>query len=525
MVNGYESIAGQINVELQKPESSEKVYLNLFGNMMGRAEATLNLAHRFRNPKWSGGLLLHGNFFNNKVDHNKDGFVDMPLIKNVNAVNRWKYDGKKLKAQWGVKALLEDRTGGQIGFDKSGERNVNAPYGININTKRVEFFSKTGFIFKNPRKSVGIMLSGTHHNQISYFGLKDYEGVQNSLYANLIFQTETANEKHLLKTGGSFVLDDFAEIYENEHFNRCELVPGAFTEYTYKNNDNFSLVAGLRGDYHNLYGFQVNPRLHIKYKPTQNTTLRTSGGSGFRVANVFAENAGIFASSRSLQVLEALKPEKAWNYGISLVQSFEVGGRTGSLIADVYRTDFTNQIIADVYSSDDKIEFYNLDGKSFANSVQLELKYELARNLKAKVAYKLDDSRTIYGGKPIRLPLQSMHKGLFNLSYETPNERWLFDATTQINGKKNLFNPLLSNDANLDEVKSPVYAVLNAQITHRFKKFAEIYVGGENITNYRQKHPVLGADNPFGNEFDATNIWAPIFGNMYYVGLRMKIRS
>ena len=71
---------------------------------------------------------------------------------------------------------------------------------------------------------------------------------------------------------------------------------------------------------------------------------------------------------------------------------------------------------------------------------------------------------------------------------------------------------------------SPSYSLMNAQITRTFSSTFEMYIGGENIGNYRQEKSILGSDNPFGSTFDATIVYAPVFGQMYYAGLRFKIK-
>ena len=227
------------------------------------------------------------------------------------------------------------------------------------------------------------------------------------------------------------MFDDYDEIYNGTRYERTEAVPGVFGEYTFKGHEKWTVVAGLRGDYHNLYGAFATPRLHIRFAPTEKTTLRAAGGHGFRVANIFAENAAVFASARSLEIVEELQPEQAWNYGFNVTQKFNLNHREGSFSLDLYRTDFTNQVITDLFSTTDKILFYNLDGELFANSIQAELNTEIFDRWTVRLAYKFDDTRTTYNGQLINLPLQSRHKGLINTAYQTPNQRWRFDLTAQ----------------------------------------------------------------------------------------------
>ena len=71
---------------------------------------------------------------------------------------------------------------------------------------------------------------------------------------------------------------------------------------------------------------------------------------------------------------------------------------------------------------------------------------------------------------------------------------------------------------------SPSFSVMNMQVTRTFSSTFEIYIGGENIGNYKQDHVILGNKNPFGPTFDASIVYGPVFGQMYYAGLRFKIK-
>ncbi len=522
VTNGYEPITGQINVEYQKPEKSDRLYFNAYANHMGRLEGNLNLAHRL-NDRWSTLALLHVSGLQNDIDHNKDSFLDLPKYTLFTGIQRWTYHGKNMESMFGVKMLTEDRTGGQLSFNPKAPLSIANGYGIGINTQRVEAFAKTGFFLPKPNTSIGTMVSGIYHRQEAFFGLKTYSGIQKNLYLNLLYQTYLGTTNHQITTGASFMHDDYNETYNNTPYVRTENVPGIFAEYTYSHANKLSLVSGIRADYHNLYGFMLNPRLHWRYNPTDHATLRASVGRGFRVANVFAQNMGIFASARELDIQENLNPEIAWNYGINFTQELHFFDRKGYLTIDLYRTDFVNQVIADAYSTGNLLQVYNLNGKSFANSFQIEATHEILKKVDIKLSYKFDDARATYNGVLLQMPMQSQHKALFNIAYETLNRHWKFDFTTQWHGARYLYNTRLDNGIqNLTPEKSPDYFIFHAQITYIFRNF-EWYVGGENLSGFTQHHPILNHHQPFGDQFDATNVWGPIVGRMFYSGIRFKI--
>lgn len=532
VANGYESIAGQINVELKKPENSEKVFANAYINDFGKTDLNLNLAKAI-GKKWSTALLLHDDFLTNKkIDFNKDGFRDQPTGNLFALINRWKYDdGKGFQSQFGVKVLNDRKTGGQVDYDASTHKNTTDKYGLGINTDRYEVFAKTGYVFPDKKyKSIGLQLSAINHQQDSYFGLTTYNAKQQNFYANLIYQSIINNSKHKFRTGLSFLYDKYDEDFNTNNYQRTEKVPGAFFEYTYTANDKLSLVAGLRGDHNSLFGYFTTPRLHVKYEPIKGTTVRVSAGRGQRTANIFAENTSVFVSSRQVNILNrepgkayGLNAEVAWNKGISVDQKFKLFQRNSLLSIDFYRNDFNNQVVVDVEDLR-FVKFYNLQGKSYSNSLQAELTLEPLQRLELRMAYRYFDVKTNYSGQLLQRPLIASNRAFVNVAYAV--DSWKFDYTINYNGKKRIPSTVANPTAYQRESYSPDYILMNAQVSKTVGKKhpMDIYIGAENLGNYFQKDVIIAADQPFGNHFDASMVWGPVTGNMFYAGWRYKIR-
>lgn len=525
VVNGYESISGQINVELLKPEKADKLFLNLYLGDWGRYEANIHTGAQL-NSKWSTLLLGHASTVNKKNDNNKDGFIDMPIGNQVNIVNRWKYDSDEFMAQFGIRAMLDDKQGGQTSFNKSNDFGTTNAYGIGIQNKQLEFFTKTAFGFEGkPYKSLGI-ITNTKFNQLnSYYGLRNYEGEQQTFYANLIYQSIIVHTEHKFKAGLSYMNDTYNENFTSVNYRRYESVPGAFAEYHFDRENKFSFLGGIRADYHNLFGLQVNPRAHIKYKPHQYTTLRLSGGRGMRVANVFADNSGLMASSRAFIIRDALLPEIAWNYGATLIQEIKIGSKFFSLTLDYYRTDFQNQVVVDVDANIHSVSFYNLKGLSYSNAAQAELSFEPIKRLEIKTAYKFQEVKTTYGAQLLDKPWVVRDRALLNLSYATKFDKWKFDFTYKWFGIARIPPRATDHSSHISDggAWSNPYFTTNAQLTRAFKH-VEVYVGGENLNNFMQHDAILFANDPFGAHFDAAMIWGPVMGRVLYAGLRLTIK-
>jgi len=541
VVNGYESISGQINTELLKPINNIPFFLNFYGSTDARFELNTHFNAKL-SDKWTSALFVHGNTRTGKNDMNDDGFLDNPLAKQINVLNRYQYyDAEKgLVSFINFRYMNDKKQTGELDFDPDKDKGKTNVWGSEINTERLDVSSKVGYVFKDmPYQSIGFQNAFNSHNQESYFGLNRYNIKQSSFYSNLIFNSIISNTMHKFATGLNFTYDKYQEFVNVNDYSRIDNSIGAFFEYTYDNDDNFSLVAGGRVDNHNRLGTFITPRLHLRYNPWEKAVLRVSAGRGKRSANIFAENQSLFASARTFDILDTngkiygLDPEIAWNYGLSFNQKFTIFGRSADAGFDLYKTDFTKQVVVDLYTAPatpgtHQVLFYNLNGKSYANSLQVDFNIELAKHFDLRTAYKYYDIQTDYLSGTSERPLQAKHRFFANLGYEThigdKGNHWKFDFTYNWMGQQKLPETASNTVEDRLPVYSPSYSLMNAQITRIFSSVFEIYLGGENIGNYKQEKAILGNDNPFGTTFDASIVYAPIFGQMYYAGLRFKIK-
>lgn len=526
VVNGFESVVGQINIELKKAETGKKAMLNVYGNAGSALEFNGDVRSDI-SEKVSTASMIQLRNLSIENDNNSDGFRDMPLSNKLIALNRWKVDwGNGFFSQIGVRAVYIDNDGGQL----SGT--VNEGYGawrLNHLTERMDLWAKSGKIWKDkPWRSTGLQVNGSFHSHEAKYGLRTYDSEQNSLYLNWIYQSIISNTGHVIKTGLSYQQDNYSELVDSTDYFRDEYVPGAFAEYTYLPNDRFTLVAGLRADHHNSYGAFLTPRLHLRYALFEKTTVKFSAGRSLRTASIFAENQQIFASARNIRVISqdnsnpyGLDAEVAWNYGINLIQKFELDYRDGAISLDLYRTEFENQIVVDYDRSPQQVLFYNLNGSSYSNSAQIQLDYEVIKRLDLRLAYRWYDVKTQYHFDLLQKPLISQNRAFINLEYQTRNY-WSFDWTLNWNGTKRLPSTQTNPEGFRLREKSPDFYLMNAQITKRFDERFDIYLGGENLLNFRQSDPIISAEDPNGQYFDASMIWAPVFGRMVYLGARLK---
>lgn len=531
VVNGYEGLAGQINVELLKPMEGDKAFANIYQSTQGRTEANAHV--RFEpKKKLYGNLYLHGKSQWLKVDQNHDHFIDQPMGNAFVAANRWIWLGKSgRELQVGAKYVNQNSWGGSMHFTPSESTQASNYFGFKGHTQRIDAWAKVGKVFElKPWKSMGLQLAYSSQDQPMHFGKKSYLSNENTGYLNYIYQSIIGNTNRVIKLGTNATWSQRHETVSTTNYHTEEATTGVFGEYAHTFSRKLNAVLGLRTDYHNLYGTYFTPRLHIRYAPLSNLTFRASAGKAYRTANIFAENLGLFSTNRTVNIIPAqangaygLQNEKAYNGGINATYKFKLNYRNGTLSTDYYYTHYLNQVVAD-WEDPRSIQFYNSTKPSYAHSFQMQLDYEPIRKLDVRIAYRWNDVQTTYGNTLKQRPLNARHRAFINLGYET-RSKWSFDYTLQWTGSKRIPSTA-SNPVGLRfPASSPSFITMNAHINKAFKSGIELYVGGENLTNTMQQLMILDSQNPFGSYFDGSLIWGPGMGRNFYVGMRWRLKG
>jgi outer membrane receptor for ferrienterochelin and colicins len=536
VANGYEGMTGQINLELMKPQDPPKTWANLYIGENGRTEA--NLVQQFQlSEKWSTGVLAHYNIRPLRLDMNGNGFMDVAMGNQVNLMNRWKYQGTKgWEAQMYLRGIRDITQSGQMDADFSKPADQQETWAGVMEVSRLEAMGKLGYVFPEaPYKSFGLIGSISETNIQAGFGNNRYLANQRSAYFNGLFHSIIGTTKHTYTTGLSMMYD----LYDKDIFlsqsgeqaisNRREMVPGGFFEYNWLPGDQMTTVLGYRMDFHNTLGLFHTPRIHWRYAPVEGKTIRVGAGTGWRTPHAIMEQISALATNRRILTPSGFAAldqnpiaETSRNMGISYVQDFRLNFRKGTLVADYYYTDFTNQLVADWDVSSQLLLIYPLEGRSFSHAATITVDYEIARRWDVRLAYKFLDARTQFIDGLLERPLIPRHRGLANIAYETRNH-WKFDLTFNAFGSKRIpvtgdFNP----DISMPE-RSPAFMMVHAQINKEFSERIEVYIGGENLNNFRQRSPILNPENPFSDGFDSSLVWGPVFGRMLYLGVNFKL--
>ena len=525
--NGFESMSGQINVEYLKPQDPAGEAVNLYIDsdlkLEANADANFHLTSRLNTE-----VLAHyeDRFMNH--DGNDDGFVDTPDLRQFNFQNRWNYLGDSYMMHAGFGLINEKSRAGQIVHHYHAVEGY-PPYIITLNTQRYEGYMKHGFILDKERNSsIAFMGTGSYHGLDAGYGYKGYDVDEANANVQLMYESDFGRS-HNLSVGLSYNYDYFnqricVDNTPDSPFGRLlekETTAGGYAQYTFKADSRLTAMAGLRGDYSSRYKWFVTPRFNVRYTPIEILTLRASAGKGYRSVFGWAEYNYLLASGRRL-VVENLNQEASWNYGANVTVNIPIGGHTLRFDAEYFYTRFSRQVIADYDSDPHQLSICNLNGKSYSHTFQIEGTYESDFGLSVTAAWRLNDVKSTYNGVLMEKPLTSRYKALLTASFSTEMNIWQFDATFVVNGGGRMPSPYMTEEGNWSwPQRFKAFPQLNLQVTRWFRNFS-IYLGGENLTNFRQKNPIISAENPWSPNFDSTMVWGPLHGAMAYLGVRFN---
>ncbi|MBU3742353.1 MAG: TonB-dependent receptor [Candidatus Kapabacteria bacterium] len=526
VTHGYEAMTGLINVEYRKPATADPLFVNVYGNSLGRGEFNVVTATPVADHL-STTTMLHGRLFTGNVDQNNDGFLDLPMFRQGNALHRWMYNDDEIEVQVLGRAVVDDYAGGTPGgsFGDISPSTDLSVYRITSSLERYDGFVKIGLL--NPfesldESSVALIVNASHNRSRSVFGTRLYDGTQSTVQARAVMSL--CYSEALRFVGGlSFLYDAVNESILRIDLDRIERVPGVFAEATLRPLDDVTLIAGGRVDQHNLYGTFWTPRLHLKWDVAETTALRASVGKGYRVPVVVAENLSSFITSMIPEVVGSIRPEISWNTGVSATHTLEIAGRAVTVDAELYHTMFENQLLVDFDASPGKILFRNLEGgRSYATSAMVQILFSPVNRLDLALAQRWIDVQATFGGVLRERPMMSRQRTLLTASYATPGDVWRFDATFVYQSGGRLPSTEHLPVEHRRPTSFPGFARVNGQVARAFGN-VEVYLGVENATNFIQTDPIITPNRPYGPHFDAAMTWGPTDPRMIYAGVRWTV--
>jgi len=517
VINGVESMTGQINMEHRKPTDEKPLFIQ--ASYMNDTKADINMVSSLQldeEQRWSTVIFAHADANFKPMDHNSDGFMDDPRQKNFSVGNRWLYmspTGAQLR--FGARAICDDRTGGEM--DEKGWRS-------DIGNKSLNGYLKFGIpVSEDGEQNIAIVTDYTYQMLDGAFGQRQYDATQHSAFANLMYQNHS-NESHHFTLGASTMLDCYDEdVLGSDEVTRIADI-GLYGEYTLRKGKEFSAIAGLREDWFSGEGLRFTPRLTLKWAPVEEWVFRANAGRGLRFSTPLIDNIGVMSTGKSISgaYLDHIL-EDSWTWGANATWYLPVdeSGKT-YLSLDFFHTSFSEQML--LANDASGISFYQLSSEDGATSrtsnLQADFSTSPARGLSVTITGRLTDARqTLRVQSDDIKPMTSRYKGVLNVQYATNLNKWIFDFTASLNGPCRVWDFMKEM---YPDGYSPAYPLLYAQVTRRFRGF-DIYAGGENLTGFTQKNPIIGADNPFSSSFDASCVWGPLMGARIYAGIRMTI--
>ena len=562
VINGVECMTGQINMEHRKPTDEKPLFLN--AAVMSDSKMDFNVASSLQmGYKWSTVILAHVSGNVEPHDMNGDLFLDEPQMLQFNLSNRWLYQADNgVQVRFGVRALQDSRLGGSFWKDEGTGKtlyydkdryslssfNRIDPWGSDILNRSINGYLKVGVpLNEDNSQNVALIADYSYQDMDSYFGSTKYLAGQHSAYANLLYQN-VINDSHRFTLGLNGTFDRYNEDYarsvwttrpvDSAYKGMTDLANvGAFGEYTFHAGEEFSAIVGLRGDWFKNQGFKVSPRVTLKYMPIEEIVIRANGGRGLRYSTPLVDNIGVFSTGKEFygsyndHILE-----DAWTFGGNITYYLPFGTSSNTYLSfDYFHTQFAEQMVVDYEYGLNQIHFYALGGnRSYTDNYQLDFSIDPFERFNITTTFRYTNAKIELAGKGlVEKPMTSRFKGVLNMQYATNLNKWIFDFTASLNGSCRVYNfmeNLKDEDGKLlyENGRTPVYPLLYAQVTRRFKGW-DVYIGAENLTNFRQKNVILGTKdgegfvNPRVASFDASCIWGPLMGIKAHVGFRFTL--
>ncbi|MBO5498815.1 MAG: TonB-dependent receptor [Bacteroidales bacterium] len=543
VINGVECMTGQINMEHRKPTDEKPLFIN--GAVMSDTKMDLNIASSLQmGYKWSTVILGHVSGNIEAHDMNNDGFLDEPKMLQFNLSNRWLYQADNgVQVRFGVRAIQDKRAGGQI-------QAIQNRWTSDILNRSLNGYLKVGVpLNEDNSQNIALVADYNYQDMDSGFGTKTYDAGQHSAFANLLYQN-VINDSHRFTLGLNGTFDRYDEVIRRLAPQGADFIlkedsgitdlanAGVFGEYTYHAGEKFSAIAGLRGDWFYKQGFKVSPRVTLKYMPVDEIVIRANGGRGLRYSTPLVDNIGVFSTGKDyIGAYNDHILEDAWTFGGNITYYMPFGASSNTYLSfDYFRTQFAQQMVVDYEYGLNEIHFYALDGnRSFTDNYQVDFSVDPVERFNITATFRYTNAKIELAGKGlVEKPMTSRFKGVLNLQYATNLNKWIFDFTASLNGSCRVYNfmeGLKDADGNLlyKDGRTPVYPLLYAQVTRRFKGW-DVYIGAENLTNFRQKNVILGSVkdqngyvNAFQPSFDASCVWGPLMGIKAHIGFRFTL--
>ncbi len=528
---GSEAVAGLVNIITKDPATKNEISIGNTISSYGEINSDIASNLTFKNASTLIGINHFA--FNQKWDVNADNFTDVTLQNRISLFNKWNFKRpKNLPASLAWRYVYEDRWGGELQWNKT-YRGGDVLYGESIYTNRLEFLGNYGL--KLGREQLLAEYSYNYHHQNSFYGTTFYLAKQHVAFTQLRWNKQLKD--HYLVAGIPFRLnwydDESVATQKADGSNRPSVNKnlGLFIQYEWKMSNAITLLTGIRYEYNNLQGSVLSPRVSVKYQAAENQTFRFTAGNGFRVVNLFTEDHAALTGARTVMIKNELKPERSWNANLNWLSHYHAGNGLLSVDVNAFYTYFTNRIIADYFTNPDLIIYDNLKGHAISKGVSATLDYNTGKGLRVNAGATLMNVYAVNEAKEKQMQVFApSFTANYGVGYSFQPWRVTVDLTGRTQGKMRL--PVLPNDYRPEY--SPVYSLVNIQLTKKIKQHIELMAGVQNLLNFLPKNPIMrsfdpfdkqvddAVNNPNGYTFDPSYNYAPMMKRRGVAGVRVN---
>lgn len=517
---GTEAVGGVVNIITKKNNNLPLIELNT--NVTSHQEYRTSLGI---SPKLSKRVstAIGVDFLYNQTpyDFNNDNFTDFTLNNRLSIFNKWAFQSKTGEDVLSIagRYFREDRFGGTLQWTPD-FRGSDSIYGENIITERWEIFGTYHFPVKITQLKLDF--SANQHNQDAYYGDVNYNGFQSVYFANFIWQEEY-KKRHFFTAG----LTQRLQFYEDNTASNTDqksYIPALFLQDEFLWRENLTILSGIRLDHHKNHGLIFSPRLNVKYKPGDFSTLRFNYGTGFRQVYLFTEDHAFISGSRDVLLAENLNPERSHNITLNYNQTYAIAGY-GNFDIDIFYTYFSNKIIPDYEQNPNLIVYENLQGFGITRGISTAINHSFNKDFNLRIGSTFmqvfEQIKTENNTEKHEQLFAPLFRATYGINYQIRKMKLNIAISGKLTGPMKLPTYIPPFER---ATYSPWFNLTNIQFTQTLKKLnLECYAGVKNIFNYTQDSPLIDSENPFGDNFDTAYAYGPLQTRRFFLGIRWQM--
>ncbi|MEM6845371.1 MAG: TonB-dependent receptor [Bacteroidota bacterium] len=503
---GGGAIAGLVNLISRRP-TDERV-TDFMVNLTSAGGLDLS---GFYSKKWQklGLTVFASRNSNAPYDPADIGLTAIPQFERytLNPTLYW-YPSEATEVSLVLNLSTEDRLGGDLQYIEEPTENPNRYFERNDTRRTSSQFSLTHRF--NEQKSLVVKSSFNVFDRDIEVPNYRFTGYQLASFSEVNYQV--SSDKLEWVAGLNLWTDRFRETSSFvQDRDEDQTITGGFMQSTYSFSEQFTLEAGLRGDYVADYGWVALPRVSALLKVSPRFTSRLGGGLGYKTPSIFTEEAEERQFQQVLPIVtESTTLERSiggnWdvNYRTVLFQD-QVALSVNHLF---FITQLTDPLLL-ARTAEGFFSFRDADGYVLSRGMETNLKLQY-QQFKLFVGYTLADVNQHFGDEVIPLPLTARHRLNNVLVYEVHEK-----------GRIGLEAYYFSPQPLSDRTTGQSYWICGLMIEKVFSRFS-LFLNFENFLDTRQTRFDTIFIGPVTNPV-FRDIYAPVDGFVVNGGIKLRL--